>query len=538
MKAMIKSGLWRSSKMLLKTHLGMWLGLLVILTVVILLLSNFLIFEQRIVAAELASTGLQANAKLINNDKPMTVSKAIEIATTLSRNYQAVTVPLNYKKQVKCHFATFTEYTTEKWQIIDGFEQLIKTKQNAWVANGAFDISLSRSPLAINRPKFKLVNQSETLLGEFELIVFTENAVKLALGEPLPQTIQDGENYYFTFESVADKKLGPAFYDTSSGYFFLTDHEQEITAADLLDNNPMNDFIDALFTRHMPFVEGVAVEQLQLGEYQNSFKLTQHNNKLMLTACLNKTENHNEIKVPSMAFLSEPLFRKLFVDDFDFKVLKIECFNEDNTQFEHIFSVQGHYDFIAKQNQNPNQIFMTLPKVASSVSHFNGFLIKDLGDMNKVVSAIKNEVFDGDVKRYWHVEYLEQLLKSKHILKLLQGIYMIVAVAILLSLIMPLMKIMRHELFLIKLYDGSVMLSLASCAFTLYTLAIIFSYLLSVLFNDYFNNHILAPFNVPLVRLNEQFLYQAILLVGLLWVGVWVNQIYNYQKRQKQRNLL
>ena len=88
-----------SCTLLYRSHLGLWLSLLLMITMMILLANNLLQIKAKQLYQEQMELGLVASARLTLNDKKHSIPLPLahQIAQNINEHFQALTVPI-YKQ--------------------------------------------------------------------------------------------------------------------------------------------------------------------------------------------------------------------------------------------------------------------------------------------------------------------------------------------------------------------------------------------------------------------------------------------------------
>ena len=541
------SNIWRtqlkpmfySCTLLYRSHLGLWLSLLLMITMMILLANNLLQIKAKQLYQEQMELGLVANAHLTLKDKnhsiPLTL--AHQIARNINEDYDALIVPLYKQDALSCRFYTQESFIKESQQQIDGYTQWVEQRHYQWVPSGQFAITLHQLDLSVSDVKLTLfIKKSlseEQIIDDVRLTEFDENAIAVDLSSTgnFKAAGQSQQPYFFAHKQLPNNPLGPYFYDETSGYFILQNE---------LDDIAYNAISQIIYHQHLPFLQGANIEQLQLSAFEYNHQEQQIHNMALLIGLL--FQQNNSAQPLNRIFISEPLFNKIFSSDFDFKTIKFNCPNLANTAAitttktsstgqtnNHQAIAYGHFYQKPSNSNNPNQVFMPFDAKSQATSQVNGFLIKDLGQLGPAIKALKAALEPIYAKPQkleqqlqWQLAYTDKQLSSYLSLNILAFSAFIAMGAILFVLTKPLQKVMVEQLFLIKLYGGRYLLGPVLCSLILIPIAVILALALNYLSMHYFNTQVLSAYKVPLIKASIEYFIQASAIVMTLWMVIWV----------------
>jgi hypothetical protein len=533
--------------LLFRSHKSLWLALLFIVTTMILLFSYLLLIKTQVSNNERSQLGLVATAHLaINTPEGMPLNTAHQIAQNINATHQALVVPLNRITALKCRFFNYTDYIKETSMMVDGYQQWVDKKVYSWVANGEFTLTLNQLDLSVSTPQFTLLTADFDVIGHFDVVEFDQSASKLALGAMHLQQLDTTSHYYFSYAPVANAPLGPFTFDPSSGYFMLLGEEDlPPEQLPLLANTQqtLKAFVAAIYRQHLPFLPGAAVDQMQLASYEYSSEQRQHNNKIMLNSLLFNPDTEglaanepNSITDASRTFLSAALFDKVFPNAFDYKILRFDCGanpTNDTKAIKQIAAVYGHYYLKPNRQQNPNQVFLPFNNKGESTATINGFLIKDLGQINAAIKALTAQLQLHQHHHHhldWQISTVDQRLPSYSLFIFITIVTILAMAAILLALTLPLRRVMIQDMFLVKFYGGYYVMAVMLCCLLLFPLAMLMAWGFGMVIMQTINSTILAPYNVPLMRFDPQFFVSGSLYVFTLWLVIWTWLAFGLKK--------
>lgn len=510
--------IYSSIILLLQTFRGLWLGLLFILMSMILMFSYVFFLQLEVTSEELAGYGLVANVHVKLSGNGISSQQAYDIARNISLKNGALVVPIQTIKNSNCRFYTLTTYSKEVSVVINGFDEIVEKKYSTWVPNGIFSIVLNTIDTSVTPPELTVLSNKRQSLGSFSVIEFAEDAVQLDILASQQMKFNEDDYYYLHHTKVKGVKIGPYSYDEMDNLFYLLAEEDlDLDELHLLNGakDAFREYTNFIYRYHLPFRDGVAIEQLQLGKYEYSKEQSDFNNQIILTSLLNQNI-HDGIQTPR-AFMSDALFRKIFPNQYDFKEVKLSCVGEGGDIFEKKISIYGHYKLKTSVTENPNQIF-----VAEQNSHLvNGFLLKDVGGVDQAIVELEEELEENSVIPSWETNYIGQQLIANTVFTIAIIIIIIAMGSIILSLAMPLRKIMIKELFLIKLFGGDVVLVTITTVLLVFLIALLASFISGAYIMQYINEQVLAPYNVPLMQFNIDLFQLGAACVFFIWLAVW-----------------
>jgi len=502
-------------RMLLNAHKKLWPGFICLLVATGMLLSFILYLQQQSSIQELASRGLVSDAYLDIKSSQLTATKANSLAQIINRQYQVLIVPVANTFDLNCQFYVSVSERKRVSILVNGKVKKRYRHVASWVPSGEYNIELNELLLDSTRTQLSAFFHDKSI-GTYELDSISEETLSVSLPN-LDHQFLDGELYLFSHRNMPNKPIGPYVFDEQDARFYLVD-DDELEESDSVNAElariSHNQLILEINRANMPFVSGVQFEQMTETDFEYSNDQSNLNNATLLAGL--SFNGDNEL---AKAMISDPLFRKIFGHNFDYKKVKVHC-GSDTLNFTQEFTAWGHYDYQTELTHNPNQVFLSQGYTKLSHGVVNRFLIKDLGELAMAKRALKKQLSSLGINQVDFVAS-QTNLTSLWAARLLLALIVITITFMFFALALPFRRVLCKELFLIKLFGGKPYLALILSCLFIYLVSCLLCVLVGSLTLHYVNHAVLIYFNVPLMVFDIQLLVSGLALNFIAWMTVW-----------------
>ncbi|PKG83286.1 hypothetical protein CXF85_11185 [Colwellia sp. 75C3] len=502
-------------RLLLNAHKKLWPGFICLLVATGMLLSFILYLQQQSSKQELAGRGLVSDAYLEIVSSHLTATKANALAQAINSKYQALVVPVANTVDLSCRFYVSVSERKKVSKIVNG--KVIKRYRHvaSWVPSGEYNIELNELLLDATRIQLSAFFQGKSI-GNYELNSISEETLSVSLLNSAHEFL-DGDHYFFSHINMQKQLIGPYVFDEQDARFYLVD-EDELEESDsgisALAKLSHNQLILEINRANMPFVSGVQFEQMTETDFEYTNGQSNVNNATLLAGLSFNGDNER-----AKGMISDPLFRKIFGHNFDYKKVKIDCSSE-TLNFNQEFTAWGHYDYQTDLTHNPNQMFLSQGYTKLSHGGVNRFLLKDLGQLTAAKNALEKQLSLLGINQVSFVES-QTNLTSLWAARLLLALIVLTITLMFFALALPFRRVLSKELFLIKIFGGKPHLALILSCLFIYFVSSLVCILVGKLTLHYMNHAVLIYFNVPLMVFDTQLLISGLALNFIAWMAVW-----------------
>jgi len=502
-------------RMLLNAHKKLWLGFICLLIATSMLLSFILFLQQQSSKQELAGRGLISDAYLEITSSDLSATQANALAHAINSKYQALVVPIANTVDLSCRFYVSVSERKKISTIVNGKVKKRYRHIASWVPSGEYNIELNELLLDSTRTQLSAFLNHKNI-GTYELNSLSEETLSVSL-KGSAHTFLDEQLYYFSHTNIDNRRIGPYVFDEQDARFYLVDDDDlEMSNNEFHEQIKLshNQLILEISRANMPFIAGVQFEQMTDTNFEYTNSQSNLNNATLLAGL--SFHGDNEL---AKGVISDPLFRKVFGHNFDYKKVKIDC-SGDTLNFNQEFTAWGHYDYQNELTHNPNQIFLSQGYTKLSHGVVNRFLLKDLGELMVAKSALEKQLSLLGINQV-HFVKSQTNLASLWAARLLLILISLTITLMFFALALPFRRVLSKELFLIKLFGGKTHVALILSCLLIYMVSSLVCILVGKLTLHYVNHAVLIYFNVPLMVFDTQLLVSGLALNFIAWMTVW-----------------